>query len=107
MPKKKNPISDNTEVIDNLSISHPHLALEWHSTKNEPLRPHEVTCKSTRRVWWKCPQADDHEWEVRVTDRVRGPRCPFCIFFACLFQIVYLLSIRNLPYNGIRLKIKI
>jgi hypothetical protein len=62
-----------------LSKSHPDLAKEWHPTKNGTLNPHEVDAKSIPRVWWKCPKAVDHEWEVRVSDRVRGPRCPFCI----------------------------
>jgi hypothetical protein len=66
---------------DSLAHTFPELAKQWHPTKNGILKPEEVSSKSIKRVWWKCPNGDDHEWEVRVVDRVKGPRCPFCIFF--------------------------
>lgn len=65
--------------IENLPETHPHLANEWHPTKNGNLAPKDVNAKSLKRVWWKCPKGSDHEWDTRVTDRVRGPRCSFCI----------------------------
>jgi superfamily II DNA or RNA helicase len=70
--------ADKTE-LENFAETHPHLANEWHPTKNEKLTAREVTAKSLKRVWWKCPKGSDHEWETRVTDRVRGPRCAFCL----------------------------
>ncbi|MGA8165021.1 MAG: zinc-ribbon domain-containing protein [Waddliaceae bacterium] len=70
--------TDKTES-DNFAETHPHLVNEWHPTKNENLTPKDVTAKSLKRVWWKCPKGSDHEWDTRVTDRVRGPRCSFCL----------------------------
>jgi hypothetical protein len=68
-------------INQTFNVSHPKLAAEWHPAKNGELVSHNVTAKSTTRVWWKCPHGPDHEWETRVTDRVKGPRCPFCINF--------------------------
>src|SRR5262249_17444690 len=31
-----------------------------------------------RRVWWKCPVADDHEWQTAIHQRGQGYGCPFC-----------------------------
>jgi len=58
----------------------PHLAREWHPTKNGALRPRDVTLGSSRRVWWKCPESPAHEWCAGVRGRT-GPlpgKCPFC-----------------------------
>ncbi len=56
----------------------PALAREWHPSRNAGLAPNSVSFGVRARVWWKCPEADDHEWQARVFDRVRGARCPFC-----------------------------
>lgn len=55
----------------------PALAAEWHPTKNR-LRADEVTPKSQRRIWWKCPKGPDHEWATSVQNRTLGTGCPFC-----------------------------
>ena len=51
---------------------------EWHSTKNGGLKPEEVTHGSNKKVWWKCPVAFDHEWDVEIYSRTNGNNCPFC-----------------------------
>ena len=57
-------------VLSNcLATTHPHLALEWHSSKNGSLTPYDVTAGSGKKVWWKCPKADDHEWIAIIADR--------------------------------------
>lgn len=64
---------------NNLNVSHPHLAKEWHKKRNGDLKPKDFTSGSHRRVWWKCPEGKDHEWSVRIADRVNyGTGCPFC-----------------------------
>jgi hypothetical protein len=62
---------------NSFAVNHPELAAQWHPIKND-LSPHEVVCKSNKRVWWKCPVANDHEWESSPEERVRGRGCPFC-----------------------------
>ena len=69
--------------------------MEWHPTKNDKLRPQDVTYASGKKIWWKCPMGEGHEWEQRVSDRTRpkklsvdkrtgktfvrrGSNCPVC-----------------------------
>ena len=68
-------------VVSNcLSTTHPHLVKEWHPTKNGKLTPYDIVAGSRKKVWWKCPIADDHEWEAVVFSRSRtfGCGCPCC-----------------------------
>lgn len=61
-----------------LAIHYPHLILEWHPTKNGNLAPHDVSPSSGKKVWWKCPKGDDHEWEAIISNRIKGRGCPIC-----------------------------
>jgi hypothetical protein len=63
---------------DPLSVTHPQLAAEWHPTKNGNLRPEDVAAGSNQKAWWKCPKAEDHEWEATVKHRINGTGCPYC-----------------------------
>ena len=63
---------------NNLAASNPKLAKEWHPTRNGDLTPYVVTPNSGKKVWWKCPKGDDHEWEARVYHRNNGIGCPMC-----------------------------
>jgi len=57
----------------------PEIAKEWHPTKNGALTPYEITHGSTRKVWWKCDVADDHEWQVAPNTRTNNNTgCPYC-----------------------------
>ena len=58
----------------------PILAAEWHPTKNGKITPNDVTCGSNKKVWWKCPNGPDHEWQTPISSRTRekGGGCPFC-----------------------------
>ena len=62
-----------------LSKVYPDLAKEWHPTKNNKLNPNNLFCRSTRKVWWKCPQGPDHEWAQSPRQRVKAKiRCLYC-----------------------------
>ena len=64
---------------NSLLTMNPEIASEWHPTKNEQLAPNQVTLMSGKKVWWKCPQGEKHEWEAHINDRSRGrSSCPFC-----------------------------
>lgn len=63
---------------DPLALEAPELAGEWHPTKNGDLTPFDVLTGSSRRVWWKCPEGSDHEWQASPTTRSHGHGCPFC-----------------------------
>jgi len=65
-------------VTNNLASCYPELAAQWHSTKNGDLTPDQVLKGSHQKVWWKCPNASDHEWEAEVRTRVKGNGCRYC-----------------------------
>ncbi len=73
------PCCSNFKVVPSncLTTTHPALAAQWHHTKNGNLTPYDVTVGSSRKVWWQCPIATDHEWEVGVNQRKRFG-CPCC-----------------------------
>jgi len=72
-------------LSNNLAELFPKVASEWHPTRNGDLRSQDLVAGSGKRVWWKCPVADDHEWEGSVISRTggkpekeRSKGCPFC-----------------------------
>ena len=52
-----------------LAMVNPKLAAEWHPTKNKSLTPNDVTFGSGKKVCWKCPKGDDHEWISSINSR--------------------------------------
>jgi len=69
--------SQRVGADNNLEAQAPHVALEWHPTKNGALAPHLVAAGSGKKAWWRC--ARKHEWAARIVDRARGATaCPFC-----------------------------
>ena len=64
---------------DPLSVTHPQLAAQWHPNKNGELMPDDVVAGSHKKVWWKCPNGSNHEWNAPIKNRVRlGRGCPYC-----------------------------
>ena len=58
---------------------YPRLVAEWHPTKNGVLLPSQVSFGSKRRIWWKCAEGADHEWQADPGSRTTRRRgCPFC-----------------------------
>jgi hypothetical protein len=62
---------------NNLSVLYPEIAKEWHPTKNEDLKPEDITSKSGRKIWWKCSKKG-HEWPAIIAGRTNGGGCPYC-----------------------------
>ena len=62
--------------FNDLQTKYPELAEEWHPTKNGNLKPTDITCGSSKKVWWlgKC----GHEWDAVVSSRSKGHGCPYC-----------------------------
>ena len=63
---------------NNMAVSHPGLAAQFHPTRNGDLTPEMVLAGTGKKLWWKCSAADDHEWEASGDSRKRGSGCPFC-----------------------------
>ena len=74
------PICDGKKVVIStcLATVNPELAKQWHPTRNGKSTPYKVGLNSSKRVWWKCPNGDDHEWRAIVNNRNRGLGCPIC-----------------------------
>lgn len=73
-------VCSNYKVVKSNSLStlKPELAREWHPTKNGKLTPKDVHPGSAKKVWWKCPKGDDHEWQTVIHSRTNGRNCPIC-----------------------------
>ena len=69
---------------ESLADLFPEVAAQWHPTKNGDRLSGDVKPKSSRKVWWSCPAAPDHEWEATVASRSSGRGCPFCAPFNTL-----------------------
>ena len=74
------PICSGRMLVKSNSLAtvNPELAKEWHSTKNGKLTPFDVFPAQGRKVWWKCPKGDDHEWEASTNNRSKGQGCAVC-----------------------------
>lgn len=69
--------------LDNcLATTHPNDAKQWHTEKNFPLTPFDVTSgSSTKKFWWKCNKDNNHEYEAIVYDKTKKYSqlgCPIC-----------------------------
>ncbi|MFY7992335.1 MAG: zinc-ribbon domain-containing protein [Bacteriovoracaceae bacterium] len=74
------PVCSNRKAVKSNSLEtlRPDLAKEWHPTKNGKTSPNDITPGSNKKVWWKCPKGEDHEWEAPVNTRNNGLGCPVC-----------------------------
>lgn len=69
---------------NNLQERFPEIAKQWHPRKNGVLKPTDFTYGSGKKVWWKCPNGPDHEWEIGIYARTsrnsstEGKGCPYC-----------------------------
>ena len=63
---------------NNLAVTYPKIAAQWHRNKNGDLTPDRVYKSTDKKAWWRCEQG--HEWESLISSRTRGGQgCPGCI----------------------------
>ena len=73
------PVCANKVVrvgINDLATTHPHIAKEWHPTKNGILKPTDIVAGSNSHFWWRCEKG--HSWHATANDRKSGRGCPYC-----------------------------
>ena len=63
--------------VNDLALLNINLTKEWNYEKNGDLLPSQVSCGSSKAVWWKC-QKCGYEWKSRVSHRSKGVGCPVC-----------------------------
>ncbi|MBP1054553.1 zinc-ribbon domain-containing protein [Rhodococcus qingshengii] len=61
--------------FNDLDTTHPHLANQWHPTRNAQTTS-STSPGSAYRAWWICPAG--HEYLSVVSARVRGRGCAYC-----------------------------
>ena len=72
------PYCANKKVLsgyNDLASNKPELLPEWDYEKNI-IQPTEVTCKSEKKVWWRCEYG--HSYQTSICIRVNGHGCPIC-----------------------------
>ena len=63
--------------FNDLASQMPHIAAQWHPTKNGGLTPEKIGKGSNRKVWWLCPDCG-HEWQATPMRRANGAGCLVC-----------------------------
>lgn len=78
--------------FNDLATTSPTIAAQWHPTKNDGLKPTQVTANSDKKVWWYLSydvpndyhikslrgRHFDFEWQVSISDRHRHKlECPY------------------------------
>ena len=64
---------------NNLKAKFPHIAAEWHPTKNGKLLPENFMPGTETKVWWKC--AKGHSYHAVIgnrTSKKKASGCPYC-----------------------------
>jgi len=64
--------------INDLKTKFPHIAKEWHPTKNGDLSPEQVTSGSNKKVWWQCPLGHEYQATIGHRTTTNGTGCPIC-----------------------------
>jgi len=72
-------LNQKVSETNSLARAYPKIVEQWHPTRNGKLKPKDVTAASTSKVWWKCREGPDHEWQALVLSRTTlKTGCPFC-----------------------------
>lgn len=70
------------EYEKSLAGIYPELAKEWHPALNDNLKPDEIKCGSSKKVYWQCPKCnhgENGEWKVMIYARAHDKTgCPKC-----------------------------
>lgn len=62
---------------NSLESLRPDIASQWHPTKNGDLTPKNVTCGTTKKVWWVCSICESDFYSY-IGGRVAGRGCTYC-----------------------------
>lgn len=68
------------EQGEGLLVKFPSLKRIWDYELNKDINPNLLVTGSAKKVWWRCPVAEDHVWksEVRILTKKTDNHCPFC-----------------------------
>lgn len=58
---------------------HPELAKQWDYQRNGELLPDIISPSYSGKVWWVCPNNENHHWKSSVAYRIKhNSQCPHC-----------------------------
>ncbi len=86
-------IGRKVSIDNNLRVTHPQIALQWHPTKNKTLLPEQFTKGSEVKIWWKCSYVENHEWEAYIYSRTSGRDCPYCNYWSIESIRLFIISL--------------
>lgn len=66
------------KIEESFGYLYPHLAKQWHPTRNGEYTPYDFKPFSNKKFWWTCKDNPQHEWEAVVAKRSAGQGCCFC-----------------------------
>lgn len=67
------------EGFNDLGTKVPHLAKQFHPTKNGDKRASDFLYGSNKSVWWQCDINSEHSWKTSITTRLlQNTGCPDC-----------------------------
>lgn len=75
------PVCEHRTILhgfNDMSTTHPRLALEFHPTRNVPLNAHDIFAGSSKTYWWLCNKG--HEFQATASNRSAAHSgCPICL----------------------------
>jgi hypothetical protein len=64
-------------VKTSLAVTHPAVAAEWNTMRNDAVTPQMIDADQIMTAWWTCPKG--HDYQATVRSRAKGgSRCPIC-----------------------------
>lgn len=66
-------------VHQTIAYTHPHLTEEWHPDKNGDSKPDQFISGCDHKAWWICKTNPKHEWVSKISSRVNGSGCHYCV----------------------------
>lgn len=75
--KETHLLASGIALKTTLAQGNPVLVNEWNKNRNPNLTPNDVTCNTTKKVWWLCHKCG-YEWQASIANRNRGAGCPAC-----------------------------
>jgi Zn finger protein HypA/HybF involved in hydrogenase expression len=73
----------HSDQRNSMRNTHPHLAEDFHPTKNGTLTPDTIIAGTTTMLHWLCSTCS-HEWETKGVWRKNGNGCNYCSPSPCL-----------------------
>ena len=75
------PVCSGRKVSESHSLFHNHSKTMdyWDYEKNKGIDPKLIIQGSSRIVFWRCSEAEDHKWKQRIKHVVKNKaKCPYC-----------------------------